>query len=179
MNRSEPGQSTPSHSDALLRVEIARRSDLWTGAGVGDEALIAAARAAFSAVGGETGSEVTLVLSCDDEVRLLNRTWAGKDRATNVLSFPAGDMAHEDENAMLGDIVLAYETLEREAAQSGISLLQHANHLVVHGLLHLLGYDHATDSDAAAMEGLETEILARLGYPDPYSVTVEEHVLGQ
>lgn len=178
MNRGEPGQSTPLHSGSLLRVEVVRRSGLWTGADVSDKALVSAVNAAFSAAGGKARREVTLVLSSDDEVRTLNRTWAGKDRATNVLSFPAG-ADHGEEGATLGDIVLAHETVEREAAKSGISPRQHASHLVVHGLLHLLGYDHATDSDGAAMEGLETEILAQLGYPDPYGVKAAEHASGQ
>lgn len=178
MNRGKPGPSTPSHGGSLLRVDLARRSDLWSRSELSEEALISAARAAYSAAGGKGAREVTLVLSCDDEVRTLNRTWAGKDRATNVLSFPAGAAAHGEEDTMLGDIVLACETLEREAAQGGISLQQHASHLVVHGLLHLLGYDHATDAEAAVMEELETEILGKLGYPDPYGIGTEKHALG-
>lgn len=178
MSRGEPGQSTPVHSGSLLRVEVVRRSGLWTGGAVSDKALVSAVDAAYAAAGGKTRREVTLVLSCDDEVRTLNRTWAGKDRATNVLSFPAGAV-HGEEEVTLGDIVLAHETLEREAAKSGISLRQHASHLVVHGLLHLLGYDHATDAGAAAMEGLETEILTQLGFPDPYNVEAAEYASGQ
>lgn len=178
MDRSEPGQSTPLHSGALLRVEVVRRSDLWSGAEVTDEALVSAVRAAFAAAGAAARRDVTLVLSCDDEVRTLNKTWAGKDRATNVLSFPAGAAPGEEEVA-LGDIVLARETLSREAANSGISLRQHASHLVVHGLLHLLGYDHGSDADAAVMERLETEILTQLGYPDPYAIKTAEYASGQ
>lgn len=179
MSRGKPGLATPSHGGSSLRVDLARRSDLWSRGELDEEALISAARAAYSAAGGKGAREVTLVLSCDDEVRTLNRTWAGKDRATNVLSFPAGAAAHGGGDEILGDIVLACETLEREAARGGIPLQQHASHLVVHGLLHLLGYDHATDAEATAMEGLESEILDRLGYPDPYGIDTEKHALGQ
>ncbi len=106
-------------------------------------------------------------------VRDLNMTYRGHDEPTNVLSFPSED-APTDAGALtgpllLGDIVLAYETFVREARLRGISVCDHAMHLVVHGALHLLGYDHIEDADAEAMEGLEVEILGQLGIDDPYN----------
>ena len=109
----------------------------------------------------------------DDEVRALNAAWRGKDKATNVLSFP---MAEAPEGApMLGDIVLALGVCAREAAEKEVPVETHATHLVVHGMLHLLGYDHETgDDDAEAMEAIERKALASLGISDPYAVTEVE-----
>jgi probable rRNA maturation factor len=113
-------------------------------------------------------AEVSLVLTDDAEQRELNSQWRGIDKSTNVLSFPQiepfGPVA-----GLVGDIILARETLEREAAEMDISFQAHFTHLVVHGFLHLLGYDHIEDEDAEEMEGLETEILATLGIADPYA----------
>jgi len=158
----KPGHSTPSHPAAPLSVEIITRSELWAG-GAFDDALSRAADAAYANAGNDRAREVTLVLSCDEEIRGLNRKWADKDRATDVLSFPAGT-----EDSALGDIILAYETVARDAAETGVEMPAHASHLVIHGMLHLLGYDHYADASAAEMEALETEILAGLGLHDPY-----------
>ncbi|MEM8540755.1 MAG: rRNA maturation RNase YbeY [Pseudomonadota bacterium] len=120
-------------------------------------------------------SELSIVLTNDDEIRKLNENWRKKDNATNVLSFPAFEMSvGQMPGPMLGDIVLAVETIEREARELGISFLDHLTHLIVHGLLHLLGYDHENDTDAEQMEALETEILAQLGIKDPYSVPISD-----
>lgn len=120
--------------------------------------------------------EISLVLSDDATVRRLNRDFRGRDRATNVLSFvnlePTDEAAPEspaDEPLVLGDVVLALETVEREAEGQGKQLGHHLSHLVVHGVLHLLGYDHAEAADAEAMERCEIEVLAGLGIPDPYA----------
>lgn len=117
-------------------------------------------------------SEVSVKFTSDEEVRALNRSWRQKDRPTNVLSFP---MATEDELAdapMLGDIVLAHGVCAAEAAKKGVAVVTHAAHLVVHGTLHLLGYDHETsDEDAEEMEEIERRALASLGIADPYRVT--------
>ena len=109
------------------------------------------------------------MLSCDAEVRELNANWRKQDKPTNVLSFPAPKQPGAgDDDRFLGDIVLAAETVLREAAEQGIPLENHFRHLVLHGFLHLLGYDHETDAEAETMEALETHILATLGVPDPY-----------
>ncbi len=115
---------------------------------------------------------LTLLLSDDDEVRVLNRRFRGADKPTNVLSFPAeATMPEPDEPLYLGDVILARETLAREADAQGKSFLDHATHLAIHGVLHLLGYTHEAEEDAARMETLEIAALARLGLPDPYVET--------
>ena len=99
-------------------------------------------------------------------MRDLNREWRGKDAPTNVLAFPAGDHTGP---GPLGDVVLAYETVSDEARNVGIAFADHASHLVIHGLLHLLGFDHINDDEAEWMESLERTALARLGIADPYA----------
>ena len=115
------------------------------------------------------------MLASDAIVRRLNCAHRGKDAATNVLSFPfqRPPGAFEEARVYLGDVVLAAETVRGEAAERGIDPGHHLRHLVVHGVLHLLGYDHDTDAAAAEMEGLETELLGRIGVADPYAVAVE------
>ena len=98
----------------------------------------------------------------------LNKQWRGIDKPTNVLSFPQIE-PFAPVLGLLGDITLARETLEREARELGVSFTDHFTHLVVHGFLHILGYDHIEDGDALVMEGLETQILATLGIADPYN----------
>ncbi len=120
------------------------------------------------------GSEACVALSSDAEVARLNATYRGKQAATNVLSFPAGPApAGGGDVRLLGDLVLAAETVTREAAELGLPLEHHLQHLVVHGLLHLLGYDHEMDEEAETMEALEVRILARLGIDDPYAAAGE------
>jgi probable rRNA maturation factor len=114
-------------------------------------------------------AEVSLLLTGDEEVRALNARWRGQDKPTNVLSFPASPPGRLAETPALGDIALAFETLAREAEASGVPLADHYRHLVAHGFLHLIGYDHETDEEAERMEALETRILARLGVADPYA----------
>jgi probable rRNA maturation factor len=114
-------------------------------------------------------SEVSVLFTDDARIRELNRDWRGKDGATNVLSFPAFDVAPGDAlPPMLGDIVIANETVAREAALEGKPFDHHLTHLVVHGFLHLLGHDHVDEHEAEAMEALERRILSRLAIPDPY-----------
>jgi probable rRNA maturation factor len=112
--------------------------------------------------------DVSLCLADDAALRALNLSWRGIDKPTNVLSFPAAP-GRPGEAPALGDIALAYETLAREAEDLGVSLADHYRHLLVHGFLHLIGYDHETDAEAERMEALETKILARLGVADPYA----------
>lgn len=120
--------------------------------------------------------EIAVRLTDDAEVQALNRDYRGKDKPTNVLSFPQydpGDFAMlantDDGEILLGDIVLALETCTREAAERGIGVADHAVHLIVHGTLHLLGYDHQDNASGDAMEALETKALATLGLADPYA----------
>jgi len=117
--------------------------------------------------------EVSVVLSDDTRQRRLNADYRGKDASTNVLSFPSGEDADAgfpgDMALPLGDITLAFETARREADSQGLSCADHFCHLLVHGMLHLAGYDHETDDDAEVMEALEIKILATLGIADPYS----------
>lgn len=127
-----------------------------------------------------------ILLSDDAELRALNRRFRGQDKATNVLSFPAQDLgpqtpehlspiAGDDQPIHWGDVAIAYETTAGEAAAAGKTLADHLSHLVVHGLLHLFGYDHETDEAAEEMESLEREILWEIGVDDPYR---EESVTG-
>jgi probable rRNA maturation factor len=113
--------------------------------------------------------EISLVFTDDDAIRAVNREWRNQDKPTNVLSFPAFPLQPGGKpGPMLGDIVLAEETLRREALDLGIAFDDHLTHLLVHGFLHLFGYDHMTEEEAEVMEGLETRILAELGLADPY-----------
>jgi len=139
------------------------------------KAALAAGRSRCAALAGAAGPvEIDLCLSDDAAVRALNRDYRGKDKPTNVLSFPglegavAGLLPPEAPRP-LGDIVLAYETCAKEAQDQGKSLGDHVQHLVVHGVLHLLGYDHEEEAEAAEMETLEVRILAGLGIADPYA----------
>jgi probable rRNA maturation factor len=121
--------------------------------------------------------EISILLTGDEQVQALNAKWRGKDKPTNVLSFP---MAEEPElqsaniaggELLLGDIILARGVCEREAEEKGVALEQHLTHLLVHGTLHLLGYDHHEDAEAAEMEEREVRALDRLGIANPYEVT--------
>jgi probable rRNA maturation factor len=114
--------------------------------------------------------EVSLVFTDDASIREINREWRSQDKPTNVLSFPAYPLEPGGKpGPMLGDIVIARETVEREAAELGKPFDEHLTHLMVHGFLHLFGYDHMTSEEAEKMEGLETRILGELGLSDPYA----------
>ena len=116
-----------------------------------------------------TVSELSIVFTDDEHVRALNAAWRGKDKPTNVLSFPAfPEVQRGTLPPLLGDIVLAAETVAGEAAAQRKPLSHHITHLIVHGILHLIGYDHETDAEAEEMEQLERRILAGLDIPDPY-----------
>jgi probable rRNA maturation factor len=108
------------------------------------------------------------VLTDDAEQRQLNREWRGIDKPTNVLSFPQ-IAPHAPLAGLLGDIILAHETLQREATELGVGFFDHFSHLVIHGFLHILGYDHIEEDEALVMERLETQILRSLGIADPYA----------
>ena len=112
--------------------------------------------------------EASVMLTDDAQIRELNRTWRAKDKPTNVLSFPAPEQPGLSGPRHLGDIALAYETLVRESEEESKELAHHFAHLIVHGVLHLLGYDHEVEAEADIMEALEVKALATLGIADPY-----------
>jgi probable rRNA maturation factor len=114
-------------------------------------------------------SAVTIVLAEDAEVQALNRDYRGKNKPTNVLSFPNGEV--EEGVRQLGDIILSYDTLAAEAAAQGKPLKHHLTHLTIHGVLHLLGHDHEADAAANRMEAIEITLLARMGIANPYETT--------
>lgn len=161
------GPPAPDGHEIAVLVEDAA----WSEALPEAEALAERAAAAALAAEAPAGEplEVTVLLTDDAEVRALNARYRGKDRPTNVLSFPAGLEALPGEPRLLGDLALAFGTCRREAGEQGKPLAAHLGHLVVHGCLHLLGHDHETEAEAEAMEAREREILAGLGIPDPYT----------
>ncbi|WP_441997410.1 rRNA maturation RNase YbeY [Microvirga sp. 2TAF3] len=128
----------------------------------------AADAAAEAADAADEDFEISVMLTDDASIRTLNREWRGKDKPTNVLSFPAPEQPGFEGPRHLGDIALAYETLVREAEEESKTLAHHFAHLIVHGVLHLLGYDHEVDEEAEIMEALEVKALATLGIADPY-----------
>jgi len=152
----------------LIDIEV--EDAAWTDALPEAEELVSLAAAAALARADPTGS-VTILLTDDASVRELNDQFRGKDQATNVLSFPAPPNPEDH----LGDVALAYGVCAREAAEQGKPLGHHLQHLTIHGVLHLLGYDHIGDDEAEAMEGLERAVLAGLGVPDPYAAGEGEH----
>ena len=146
-----------------LRCNVVLLDAAWQRALPGVERLVRrAARAALAGARRSGKRSLTIALADDRRVRALNARDRKKDKPTNVLSYPSG------EHAFLGDIVLARQTVWREAREQGKSPADHVSHLVVHGALHLLGYDHEEDVDAERMEALERRVLARLGIADPY-----------
>lgn len=155
-------------------IDIAVEDERWDAAVPELESLVLRAVEAGLAIAPETlpgRVEVSILLADDATVQDLNRTWRGKDKPTNVLSFPAASHPLPDGAAVpLGDVVLAYETLVRESAEQDKPLRNHLAHLLVHGTLHLVGQDHELgDAEAKAMEALEIAALATLGIPDPYA----------
>ena len=163
----------------MIEVEI--EDDAWTAALPEVEGLVvAAAQAALRAAAapdaarGKAEDEslnIVVLLTDDEAVGELNGRFRHKDAATNVLSFPAV----ENPEGHLGDVALAFGVCAREAAEQGKQLSHHLQHLVAHGVLHLLGYDHMSDDEAEAMEGLERIVMAGLGAPDPYALGERDH----
>jgi probable rRNA maturation factor len=168
MKRRRGARSPAWPRGGVTEIDIVVASTLWTEQRSVKAPLRRAIREAASVTSTAVG-EIAIVLTDDSAIRALNRDWRGKDAATNVLSFPAGEpRGTRGIPRLLGDIVIAYETTEREARAEHKPFMHHLMHLAVHGFLHLAGYDHAADDQAAAMERLEAAILARLGVPDPY-----------
>jgi probable rRNA maturation factor len=172
----------PLAATGTAAVEILAPCADWARACAAAEDLVrAAARLAVArgtagcGIPRQAAIELAVSLADDAVQRQLNRVWRGVDRPTNVLAFPAWepDMpVPPDAPLLLGDVVLAFETVAREADEQGKPLADHLAHLVVHGVLHLLGHDHCAEAEAVAMESLETSILASLGVPDPYRGTM-------
>ena len=157
--------ATPKRRVSAPLIDIQVQSPLWDAEPAAERTVrdaIAAAAEALSTADGE----VSIVLTDDSAVRTLNRDWRGIDKPTNVLSFPASKVSGGAK--ILGDIVIAYETLSQECYDEDRIFLHHLAHLAVHGFLHLLGYDHQTDRQADEMEGLESKIMTRMNMPDPY-----------
>ena len=171
--RKRGREKSPPQIDVIVRsVRWRKRPSAKT---IVKRAVLAAAEAVST-----PRTELAIVLSDDSAIRALNRDWRGKDAPTNVLSFPAAKPGTRSgtrpgkarsPSPYIGDIVIAYQTVAREAAAEGKPFSHHLAHLAVHGFLHLLGYDHESDRDAHQMERLERRILKRLAVPDPYAAT--------
>lgn len=153
----------------MIDIEIEDPS--WSAALPDAEALVLAAAQATLACEGADGEGVTILLTDDASVRELNSRFRHKDAPTNVLSFPAPT----NPERFLGDVALAYGVCATEAGQQGKTIAHHLQHLVAHGVFHLLGYDHMNDAEAEAMEGLERVVLAGLGIADPYLAAEGDH----
>jgi probable rRNA maturation factor len=181
----DPGDSTPSSpiadsgsgtADAeppeRLAVAVMSEAGDWSAIPACETAVAdaAAALARHPTCKAARGKEACVVLADDELLRSLNRSYRGKDAPTNVLSFPFQPSPGGPEAPHLGDVVLAAETVRREASEQGVAPVHHLQHLVVHGLLHLMGFDHDTADRAEVMERLEAQILATLGIADPYAL---------
>lgn len=164
--------SSPQRRLSAPVIDIQVQSPLWATEPAAEDTVRAAINAAAVLVPAQ--GEVSVLLADDAALRALNRTWRKVDKPTNVLSFPASGPGR----ALVGDIAIAFETVRGEAAAEGKPFLHHLAHLAVHGFLHLMGYDHETDSQADAMEGIERAALARLAIADPYSVHARQQPTG-
>lgn len=161
-----------------MTVDCMIEDDRWLEAGI-EPLAERAAEAALRHLGLDPAAHEVVVLACDDaRIAELNADFRDKAKATNVLSWPSAERAAAtpggrpdlpgDDEEELGDIAIAYDTCAREAIDGGKPLVDHATHLIVHAVLHLLGYDHESDEDATLMEQTEVEILGKLGLQDPY-----------
>lgn len=162
-------------SDSSHTIAVTVEAEAWLTAVTDPDQLCRRAVAAVLAREAEVQVEVSVLLSDDATVAALNREYRGQDRPTNVLSFPAGAPAWpgSPQPALLGDVIVAFETTRREAETEGRRLADHLTHLLVHGTLHLLGYDHDNDDEAETMEAREIELLAALGVADPYRMEAQ------
>jgi len=151
-----------------LAIDVLVASDRWKDAEKVKTIMRRAVTRAAAVTLSTTGTELAIVLTDDSAIRRLNRDWRGVDAATNVLSFPTKNASGEYPGEHLGDIVLAFETIAREARGERKPFAHHVAHLVVHGFLHLVGHDHERDEDALKMERTERKILRLLAIPDPY-----------
>jgi len=151
-------------------VDVVAESPLWDAHPGTEEVAKRAVDAALTEAGRtcKEDAELAVILADDARLKDLNRDWRGKDRPTNVLSFPGAEGDEIATAPLLGDLVLAFETVAEEAKRDGKSFEDHFAHLVVHGTLHLFGFDHMSDAEAETMENTERAALARLGIADPY-----------
>jgi probable rRNA maturation factor len=163
-NKSNPKTKPPA---AAVIADVQIDSPLWDAQPQAVAAVRAAITAAAAALSTSAG-EVSILLTDDSAVRSLNRDWRGLDKPTNVLSFPAPKGPIGSGVPSLGDIAIAYETLQRECRDEDREFLHHLTHLTVHGFLHLIGYDHQTDTQADEMEGIESKIMTAMNLPDPW-----------
>jgi probable rRNA maturation factor len=163
--------STDSEPPERLPVEVLHQAGDWSAFAAPEPAIETAAMAVASHPQSRwlDGAEASVILADDALIRSLNSTYRGKDKPTNVLSFPFQLPPGAPHKSILGDVVLSAETIQREAAERGIAPVHHLQHLVIHGLLHFLGFGHETDTEAEEMERLETDILATLGISDPHA----------
>jgi probable rRNA maturation factor len=168
-------QIPDSPAQAGLDIALSVEAGDWPGEAALQAIVTEATSAALAELNLSTAhSELSLVFTDDAHIKQLNTEWRGKDKATNVLSFPAFPAFPQGKlPPMLGDIVLAYETVLSESALERKSFEHHLSHLVVHGFLHLMGHDHEAEDEAERMEALERRILARLAIADPYAVSEE------
>ncbi|MEL7108523.1 MAG: rRNA maturation RNase YbeY [Pseudomonadota bacterium] len=148
----------------MIELELRIAESAWSQAITDINTICQNALNAGAHQGAATG-EVSVLLTSDAEIQTLNRDWRGKDKPTDVLSFPADPI----DRPFLGDIAVAIGVAQSDAQTRGLTLSQHLSHLLIHGVLHLLGHDHIDDTEAAEMEALEIAALASLGWPDPYS----------
>ncbi|PKQ09690.1 MAG: rRNA maturation RNase YbeY [Alphaproteobacteria bacterium HGW-Alphaproteobacteria-12] len=181
--RSEQGKRRVKAKISVsgLEIEILHEAGEWDSST--DETVRRAAEHAYVVTRGGEPAELCIVLADDTLVANLNKTYRGKAGSTNVLSFPAAAMpdtgapeaAFTGAQPLLGDVVLARETIAREAGEQNKKFADHLSHLIVHGVLHLLGHDHLDDGEAGEMEALERDILEDLGIADPYSANHSGH----
>ncbi len=155
-------------------LEIVAEDDLWTQTLPDAEALAdSAIQSSFAQAGYSESASICILLTTDSRIKTLNQTYRGKDTPTNVLSFPAQEMPPiPGEPRLLGDIALAYETLDQEAKQANLDLRDHFLHLIVHASLHLIGYTHDVDEEADRMEAHEIAALSEIGVSNPYEASI-------
>lgn len=159
-----------------LQIDVAIQDPAWEEMAAIETLVLGTVRTAMQMavkpkIAEDKDLEISIVLANDDLIHVLNREYRGKDKPTNILTFAALDAEEPQGTDMinLGDVVLSYQTIEREAKEQGRFLQDHVTHLVVHGVLHLLGYDHHDDDEANNMESLEIRILEKLGVQNPYT----------
>jgi len=166
--RQPPPQGSREHADPM-DIDFLTEDDAWLALPEREALARRAAGAVFQVLGDpEPAGELSILFTGDAAMAELNRAWRGKAGPTNILSFPPAGAVHSGLPRALGDLVLAAGVVTAEAAAQSKPLANHTAHLIIHGLLHLLGHDHADDATGEAMERLEVRAMARLGLPDPY-----------